>query len=118
MNIILFLIFILYWGGGYITESGYLKKTTSTPDSAVASKIIYPPKILFYLCGAPKSSIKPDGAMSIGSFRAQIMGASAGIYGLAISFWTPPNLTVLLLSLGVTVVTPYVIVYFVDSHKP
>ena len=115
MNIILFLIFIVSWGGGYLVESGYIKETIPTPASS--SRIIYPPKILFYLCGAPKSSNKPDGAISIGSFQGQIMGICLGIYGLAISFWTPPNLIVLLFSLGVTVITPYVIVYFVDSHK-
>jgi hypothetical protein len=114
MNVALFLVFIFSWGGGYLVEAGYIRGTTS----ATSSKIIRPPSTLFYLCGAPKSSNKPDGTMSLGSFRGQIMGVCSGIYGLIISFWTPPNASIFLLGLGIMAVMPYVIVYFVDSHKP
>ena len=93
-----------------MVESGILGEVPSN------FKIIYPPKLLFYLCGAPKSSTKPKGAISVGSFRGQIMGISSGIYGLVISFLSLNSFS-FLLGMWVMVLTPYLIAYLAESRS-
>lgn len=103
MNIVMFFVAVVGWGLGYLAESGY---SGGLPPN---SKILYPPRILFYLCGAPKSNQKPKGAMVVGSFRGQILGICAGIYGLVLTLWNPFNVFIFLFGLITTALIPYII---------
>ena len=75
---------IFLWLGGYLI-------TAHLPNTGVSSNeldaIIAPPRWLYYLCGAPFSKEYPRGAMRVGAFRVQILGAILMIYTIYSRIW-------------------------------
>jgi hypothetical protein len=60
--------------GSWIT--GYRKSDYFPPDTTIRflTKPIFPPQLLYFICGAPKSQKYPKGVMTAWAFSTQLNG--------------------------------------------
>ena len=108
----LFLVALILWVAGYFSTIGLIINKNVT--SSGQTKIIFPPKWLYYLCGAPKPTKYSIGTMTSVAFRAQIAGVILGIH-TCIILWKPSQ-SLFFLGLGVSVALPYLITFFVERY--
>jgi hypothetical protein len=92
---------ILLWLSGFLSFKGLIPLRTDSLFEM--SRVIVPPKWLFYLCGAPKSKDYPPNSITVGAFRAQITGIVFGIFSVFISWRTTQNGILIGLSLSILI---------------
>ena len=101
------------WFGGYLSVTGVI--SSSTNPRGDREKVISPPRLLFYFCGAPKSNKYPEGAMGESAFRAQMMGIGLGIFTIVINIWqlSKPEF---IIGFGLSAVLPLLIWAYVSRY--
>jgi hypothetical protein len=108
----LFLAALILWLAGYFSTKGLVfNKSITSPGQ---TKLIVPPRWMYYLCGAPKSTKYAVGTMTSVAFRAQMAGVILGIY-TCIILWKPSQ-SLFLIGLGTSVALPYMITFFVERY--
>ena len=110
MLIIFFAVSLTLWFSGYFSMKGLIKENTTL---AKPIKLIFPPKWLYYLCGAPRSTKYPVGMMTLNAFRAQIAGIIFAVYTCSLILIPSKNL--FLYGLYASAILPYLIAYLVDK---
>jgi hypothetical protein len=83
--IIFTVVAIFSWFVGYLITIGAIQSYVRSQGKK--EKILMPPRLFFYLCGAPKSNNYPRGAMGEPAFRAQMTGLGLGIFTIIIYVW-------------------------------
>jgi hypothetical protein len=107
------IVSILSWFGGYLITIGAIQSYVHSQGKK--EKILAPPRLFFYLCGAPKSNKYPRGAVGEPAFRAQMTGLGLGIYTIVIYMWELSKLE-FMIGFFFSVVIPLLISAYVSRN--